>query len=75
MKEVLSSPLPYLVEFFAPWCGHCKRLAPEWEKAATKLKGTAQTFIRFLSMPGVVPVGKVDCTVHQGLCGRHGVQG
>lgn len=51
-----------ILEFFAPWCGHCKALAPEYEVAATKLKGT-------------VGVAKVDCTVEEKLCSRFGVQG
>uniref|UniRef100_A0A6Q2Y3T2 Protein disulfide-isomerase n=1 Tax=Esox lucius TaxID=8010 RepID=A0A6Q2Y3T2_ESOLU len=51
-----------LVEFFAPWCGHCQRLAPEYETAATKLKGK-------------VYLAKVDCTVNSETCGRFGVNG
>ena len=54
-----------LVEFYAPWCGHCKRLAPEYEKAATTLKNNDPP----------VPLIKVDCTAETKTCGKHGVNG
>lgn len=37
-SKVLDSDELWVVEFYAPWCGHCKSLAPEWKKAATQLK-------------------------------------
>lgn len=37
-------------------CGHCKQLAPDWEKAAKALKG-------------IVAVGAVDCDVHKDIAG------
>uniref|UniRef100_A0A7S2V1W0 Thioredoxin domain-containing protein n=1 Tax=Fibrocapsa japonica TaxID=94617 RepID=A0A7S2V1W0_9STRA len=52
----------WFVEFYAPWCGHCKRLTPVWEEIATELKGT-------------VNVAKVDGTQNRKLLKRFGVSG
>uniref|UniRef100_A0A8C8C330 protein disulfide-isomerase n=1 Tax=Oncorhynchus tshawytscha TaxID=74940 RepID=A0A8C8C330_ONCTS len=51
-----------LCTFFGGKCGHCKKLAPDFETAATRLKGT-------------VPLAKVDCTASPDTCGRFGVTG
>ncbi|EQC37366.1 hypothetical protein SDRG_05583 [Saprolegnia diclina VS20] len=61
-KEVIEGKGVWLVEFYAPWCGHCKNLAPEWKKAAKALDG-------------IVNVAAVDCDEHKSLAGQFGVQG
>jgi len=61
-SKVLSSDSVWIVEFYAPWCGHCKNLAPEWKKAANALKG-------------VVKIAAVNADEHRSLGSQYGVQG
>jgi len=61
-KQVKQSDEVWLVEFYAPWCGHCKSLVPEYQKAAKALKG-------------VVKVGAVNADEHRSLGGEYGVKG
>jgi protein disulfide-isomerase A6 len=51
-----------MIEFYAPWCGHCKQLAPEWEAAADALKG-------------IIKVGAVDMTTDQEAGAPYKVEG
>lgn len=61
-EMVLNSGEVWLVEFYAPWCGHCKALAPEWEQAASNLKGS-------------VKVAAIDADANKRKSGEYGIQG
>lgn len=62
-SETVSAHENMLVEFYAPWCGHCKELAPHYREAASLLKDD-----------GVV-LAKVDAEAETGLAESHEVQG
>lgn len=63
-QEVVSSSELILVEFYAPWCGHCKRLAPDYARAAKEL-----------NVKHGISLAKVDATEETSLAKEFGVDG
>lgn len=57
-----------LIEFYAPWCGHCKRLTPVYKQLGEKVSGDAKLSSR-------VVIAKVDADKHRDLGQRFGVKG
>ncbi|KAG6890196.1 hypothetical protein C0992_002853 [Termitomyces sp. T32_za158] len=53
---------PMFVKFFAPWCGHCKKLAPVWKQLAHAMKDKLN-------------IAQVDCEANSALCNAHNVKG
>uniref|UniRef100_A0A665T4J6 protein disulfide-isomerase n=1 Tax=Echeneis naucrates TaxID=173247 RepID=A0A665T4J6_ECHNA len=55
----------WLVDFYAPWCGYCKKLEPVWHEVGVELKSSGSP----------VRVGKMDATAYSGMASEFGVRG
>jgi len=62
IRSSYDDSIPWLIEFYAPWCGHCKNLHPIWETVASTLKNE-------------IHVAKLDSTQNPSATNVFGVKG
>jgi thioredoxin 1 len=59
-SEVLQSPIPVLIDFWAEWCGPCRMIGPMIDELAEEYAGR-------------IKIGKVNVDEENGLAGQHGI--
>ncbi|KAF4661546.1 hypothetical protein FOL47_006635 [Perkinsus chesapeaki] len=67
MEDFVKEHKYALVKFYAPWCGHCKKLAPEFEQAAADLAEKIGE--------EKVALGEIDATEHKQMAEKYGIRG
>lgn len=62
--EIINGNRPAFVEFYAPWCGHCKSLAPTWDQLGESFSHVSD-----------VVIAKIDADAEREIGGRFGISG